>query len=284
MDNPLCIYHANCADGFMAATIMREAIGAENIDFHPGQYQKPPPDVSGRDVIMVDFSYKRPVILEMAASARSITILDHHASAERDLVDLPDNVNVEFDMNRSGAMMAWNYCHPDAEPPMLVQHVQDRDLWRFQLGGTEAVQAALFSYPYDFSIWGRFLRDDCCSELLHEGRALVRKHHKDVAELISVAQDWVCMDGAKVPLLNCPYFFSSEAGHRLAEGHPFAACYYMTPAGPVFSLRSVEGGHDVSKVAVLYGGGGHKHAAGFTVPHCQFLRLEGYWLVKTECA
>jgi len=33
----------------------------------------------------------------------------------------------------------------------------------------------------------------------------------------------------------------------------------------VFSLRSQEGGIDVSEIAIKFGGGGHKHAAGFKV-------------------
>ena len=39
-----------------------------------------------------------------------------------------------------------------------------------------------------------------------------------------------------------------------------------TPKGRTFSLRSADGGMDVSEVAKRYGGGGHAKAAGFTVP------------------
>src|SRR4051812_40261454 len=102
---PLCIYHGNCADGFASAWVVRKANTAEilnnegyptwqgdEMQFHAGVYQNPPPDVTGRHVIMVDFSYKRPVLLEMAAKAESILILDHHKTAAEDLVDLPSNV------------------------------------------------------------------------------------------------------------------------------------------------------------------------------------------------
>ena len=58
---PLCIYHHNCADGFTAAWVVKKAFG--NVDFHPGKYNEPPPDVTGRDVIIVDFSYKYDVLL-----------------------------------------------------------------------------------------------------------------------------------------------------------------------------------------------------------------------------
>ena len=80
----MCIYHGNCADGFGAAWVVRKALG--EIDFHGAKYQEPPPDVTGKDVVMVDFSYKRPVLLEMAEKANSILILDHHKTSAEDLV------------------------------------------------------------------------------------------------------------------------------------------------------------------------------------------------------
>ena len=50
---PLCIYNGNCADGFTAGWVVRKALG-NAVDFHPGVYQNPPPDVKGRDVLLVD--------------------------------------------------------------------------------------------------------------------------------------------------------------------------------------------------------------------------------------
>jgi hypothetical protein len=86
MSVPLCIYHGNCQDGFGAAWTVRHALG-DRVEFYPGIYQNEPPDVTGRDVIIVDFSYKRPVIEAMALKAHSILILDHHKSAVADLGD-----------------------------------------------------------------------------------------------------------------------------------------------------------------------------------------------------
>src|SRR6185369_16472925 len=147
----LCIYHGNCADGFGAAWAVRKALG--EIDFHAGVYQEDPPDVAGKDVVMVDFSYKRPVLLEMAKNAKSILIIDHHKTAAEDLVNLPANVITKFDMNHSGAVLTWKHFFPDQEPPILLLHIEDRDLWRFALQNTRQIQASVFSYPYDFKIW-----------------------------------------------------------------------------------------------------------------------------------
>lgn len=277
-EKTLCIYHGSCADGFGAAWAVRAALG-DAVEFCPGVYQKPPPEVAGRRVVMVDFSYKRPVLEQMAVDAQSILILDHHKSAADDLAglpeppdDLPDargwlpdaGVYARFDMDRSGARLAWDHFHA-APPPRLIDHIEDRDLWRFALPHTREIQAALFSYPYDFDVWDGLMASNT-AELITDGIAIERKHFKDMRELLGVMVGYMIIDGYRVPAANLPYTFSSDAGHEMAKGHPFAACFWLTPAGWVFSLRSDEDGLDVSKIAAQYGGGGHKHAAGFRIP------------------
>ncbi len=283
---PLCIYHGNCADGFGAAWVVRSYFEGE-VDFHAGVYGDEPPNVDKRDVIMVDFSYKRPVIERMAIGAASILILDHHKTAEADLEGfwkpparyedfithiaqglyeanmLP--VNALFDMGRSGAMIAWDYFFPGEMPPKLLEHIQDRDLWLFKLEGTREIQANIFSYPYDFDVWDRLMESD--PQILRaEGAAIERKHHKDIAELVGVAKRQMVIGGHTVPVACLPYTLSSDAGHLMAKGAPFAACYMDTPKGRVFSLRASSDGVDVSIIAKSYGGGGHKAASGFTMP------------------
>ena len=264
----LCIYHGNCADGFTAAWVFSKHF--PEADFHAGFYQTDPPDCTGRRVVMMDFSYKRPVLLKMAEVARSIVIIDHHKSAEMDLVDLPKNVQTIFDMNRSGARMVWDFFDNEGDdPPLLVKHVEDRDLWRFNLKNTKAFQANLFSYEYTFENWDKI--NQICQDVntydqfIKEGEAITRKHDKDIRELISVAATREIICGYNVPVLNAPYFYSSEAGHIMAKNEPFAACYWQSKNEREYSLRSEEGGIDVSEVAKTFGGGGHKHAAGFRV-------------------
>lgn len=260
----LCIYHGNCADGFGAAVVVRIALGSHAVEFHSGIYQTPPPDVTEREVILVDFSYKRQVLLEMSKQAKSILILDHHKTAAEDLKDLPDNITAIFDMDRSGAMMAWYYFMPGEDPPQLLRHIQDRDLWRFELPGTREIQACLFSYPYEFEIWERLLNADM-EDLRKQGQAIERKHNKDVAELVKVVTRRVDIGGYNVPIANLPYTLTSDAAHLLAKDEAFAGCYWDTPEGRVFSLRS-DDDFDVAEIAKQYGGGGHKNASGFKVP------------------
>jgi oligoribonuclease NrnB/cAMP/cGMP phosphodiesterase (DHH superfamily) len=302
--NPLilCIYHGNCADGFTAAWVVRRALGADAVDFYPGVYQRPPPDVTDRDVIFVDFCYKKEIMLELAKKAKSIMVLDHHKSAAIDMNDVKhvwgfsrtdwesmvrygdpfSRVMLEFDMNRSGAGLTWDFFNPGEPRPKLIDHVEDRDLWKFKLPNTREIQACLFSYPYDFEVWDSliegFEHPNPRNLMIDGGIAIERKHFKDIEELILVSTRPMRLGGYLVPVANLPYTMTSDAGHILCsrnfEGRksadpndpykqPFAATYYDTPNGRQFSLRSEPGGVDVSEIAVQYGGGGHARAAGF---------------------
>ena len=295
---PLCIYHGNCADGFGAAWVAHKFFGAGAVDFHVGIYQDPPPDAFGRHVLLVDFSYKRDVLIGLASRAAGVLVIDHHKSAIEDLaadgnyiVDMGrytgpltwqrfmDNcvqdqyegapygrVYTVFDVARSGAGMTWDFFFPNDVRPPLVNHIEDRDLWKFALPSTREIQASVFSYPYDFAVWDTLMRMDPYADLAVEGAAIERKHHKDIDELLRVMTRRMKIGGYVVPVANLPYTLISDAGNRLADGQPFAACYWDTPEGRVFSLRSRPEGLDVSEIAKQYGGGGHKNASGFRVP------------------
>jgi oligoribonuclease NrnB/cAMP/cGMP phosphodiesterase (DHH superfamily) len=264
----LCIYHGNCLDGFGAAWAVHYALG-ENIAFYKGIHQQPPPDVTGLDVFLVDFSYKKELLEAMLKTAASITILDHHISAEEDLRELLNNgeINGLFDMSKSGAMLAWHWFNSDQQVPELIKHIQDRDLWQFKLDGSREINAALASYPFDFEIWDKLMSDNSgeLEMLKRDGEAIERKIQKDVKDLIASGVRRMSIAGYDVPVLNAPSVYVSDAGHIMSIGEPFAACYWDHPDGRSFSLRSSDDGIDVAEVAKEYGGGGHKKAAGFTV-------------------
>jgi len=301
MTRPICIYHGGCADGFTAAWAVWKRFG-NSYDYHPGVYNNAPPDVTDRDVVIVDFSYKYDTLVEMSWKARSMLILDHHKTAAEDLGRLPSvvsehdfqtevmmlcqtqnmpHIGALFDQERSGAGIAWDFYHPGKKRPNLVDYVEDRDLWRFKLPLSREVNAFVFSYEYDFKTW------DFLSARMHDhmgvqgvadqGGAIERKHHKDVAELVAEGRRELVIGGHWVPVSNLPKTLTSDAGHLMCAPYaspnlqgemvtpPFAACYWDTPEGRVFSLRS-RGDFDVSEIAKIYGGGGHKSAAGFRVP------------------
>ena len=263
---PICIYHNNCLDGFGAAWAVRNVLG-DDVEFFKGVHQKPPPDVKGLNVILVDFSYKKDVLENMLKTAASITILDHHKSAEEDLSELlrTGKISGLFDMNKSGAMLAWEWFNPGQQSPELIKHIQDRDLWKFKLEGTREITASLASYPYDFKVWDKLMATQELDSLKRDGEAIERKLQKDIKQLIASGVRRMVIGGYDVPVLNASSAYVSDAGHVMSIEEPFSACYWDHTEGRSFSLRSCNEGVDVAEIAKRYGGGGHEHAAGFTM-------------------
>ena len=281
MPEPLCIYHGGCDDGFAAAWCVRRSLG-KGVEFYPGVYQKQPPEHDGRDVIFVDFSYKRAVLEAMARAAKSILILDHHKTAQQDLSDLgkpppleiwrkdawdgqlpqSSRIRALFDMERSGATLAWDY-FVGGKRPMFIEYIEDRDLWRKRLPNVDAFTFGLRSYPQKFDIWDMLLERPT-DELIAEGRIIERYYRLRVEELKQSAHKAI-LAGHPVWIANAPVFAASEVAGELAERDAdFGACYFEAGADRFdYELRS-RGDFDVSAIAQRFGGGGHKNAAGFS--------------------
>jgi hypothetical protein len=254
------LYHANCQDGFGGAWAVWLARG-DAATYLPVDHGDPPPDLpSDASVLMLDIAYPRDVTVALRDRVRELVILDHHKSAREELGDLEF---AHFDMNRSGAMLGWEYCHPDREPPALIRYVQDRDLWRFELPNSREVTSALSSYPLDFATWSSLNVDD----LAREGTAILRFRDETVQTMVGFAR-WGEIDGYRVPVVNATAHWS-DVGEALLQRFPeapFVGVYFEDDEGARrWSLRS-RADFDVSELAKRLGGGGHPQASGFREP------------------
>lgn len=230
--------------------------------------------MAGRDLYILDFSYKRPVMLDLIRKARAVVCLDHHKTAAEELAgDLSVIVGeglsmslrcptIIFDMNKSGARLAWEFFFPHRCVPLIVRMVEDRDLWRWALPNSREMNAALASLPRTFEEWDRLDGLVNPEELVLQGAAILRYQQQLVDAHCQHAVE-IEMDGHKILAVNATCLMS-EIGGQLAENRPFGVTWYRRGDQRYqVSLRSSSTGVDVSEVARKYGGGGHKHAAGF---------------------
>ena len=256
-DDPpdMVLYHAECSDGFGAAwAIWKRFPGAR---FIPVKHGHPPPGgLASQRVVIVDFSYARPILESMASETKNLLVLDHHITAEEALAGLPYTY---FDQNKSGAVLAWEWAH-GSQAPWLLRYIQDKDLWKWALPGSREINAALASYPFDFQLWDRFSQ----STLEQEGRAILRYERELVSKLAGQAV-MVEFQGEIVPSVQSA-ILTSQIGERLSMDHPFCLIWHERDGRRFFSMRSREDGTDVGSIAASFGGGGHTHAAGFSVP------------------
>jgi uncharacterized protein len=264
---PVILYHDNCADGFCSAWIAHQKFG-DKAQFIPVQYGQDPPDVTGKDVYILDFSYKAPVLMKMIEQAVHITIRDHHKTAQAELAQFQnsDKLDILFDMNKSGGRLTWDFFKGNENPNWLVFYTQDRDLWQWLLPNSKEVNDAIQSYPYDFHIWNSLSEYKFGTAefdmLIREGQAINRYKQQIINNAVANASP-INMAGHEVLTVNAMILQSEIAG-ELAKDRPFGTCYYIRKDGKKqWSLRSRDGGIDVSEIAKARGGGGHRNAAGF---------------------
>lgn len=262
----LCIYHKSCADGFGAALAVKcyfDLKGGE-CEYLAAQYGDAPPDVAGLDVIIVDFSYPRDVLVAMNDKAKSMIVLDHHKTAKQNLEGLDFCI---FDMERSGAMMAWEYFHGGDSVPMLIRYVQDRDLWKWELDDSKSVSCGLELLAFNFDAWKPYLNDENLDQIKSQGNTVLQYQERLVSMAVNQRRiRMISLFDYNVPIVNATNLIS-EVGNSLAESFPFGVTYFDAPKERVYSLRSIKGGVDVSVIAASFGGGGHATAAGFSIAH-----------------
>ena len=256
------IYHSNCIDGFAAAWILK-FLGPDTF-FLPAIHGDKAPDVTGKVVYIVDFAYPREEIIRMHREADFLRVIDHHATSQKELVGLDYCI---FDMNHSGAGLTWKYLTPEPMP-ILIQLVEDRDLWRWRVEGSRLANLSISTTDFTFEAWDR-LATKSLEELVEEGRSINKYVEAEMTDCIYSAKIRE-YKGYHIPVVNCTsHRIKSDVGGKLAEGYPFSICWRAGREGSIYiSLRSAEDGIDVGEFAKKYGnpGGGHCHAAGMRIP------------------
>lgn len=276
--NGFVLYHHPCTDGTAAALAAWLGGATEGFTFIGCQYGDRPEIPPGSMVYMLDFSYPRADLEALAAQGTRVVVLDHHKTAAEDLKGLPDPggysgramLSARFDMNKSGAALAWEFFKgTDGGLPIMYQFIQDRDLWKWELNGTKAFAAYLSSVPTTVEDYAKVLAgwDLNAPAYLAAGDAILRVQDEYVKRMAKNAFK-VVMFGQPATVVNAPILQSEVCDYilKMKDGATFAGAWSTNGLLDKWSLRSWDGGADVSELAAIHGGGGHRNAAGFAVP------------------
>lgn len=299
-------FHADCLDGFGAAWAGWRKFG-DAARYRPVHHGEPwrLEDVAGRDVFVLDFSFSPDELVDMARLCRTLHQIDHHVSARDAWQDRltargddarsgfsdPElGLTVLFDLDKSGARLAWEHFHPGEKVPRAIAHIEDQDLWRFRLAGTRAFCRALRLRPFEFDAWDEIV---CAAEadgaayraLCAEGEAIERFLQMEVERLaggmnVMPATLVLPPNGTNRAAsemaglaINANPLFASDLGHRLAvRSGSFGLVWQLGGDGLVRASLRACGEVDVAALASGYGGGGHRNAAGFRMPWLRFAR------------
>lgn len=255
------IYHKNCSDGFGAAWAAYEMLGnkctyiAMNYDDKEIAYE-----LKNRTIAVLDFSFTEEEISKIESNNNKMIIIDHHKTA----LKIKDLNNVILNINKSGAILAWEYFHPTKDPPTFLKYIQDRDLWEWKLENSHEFSIAFQNVPKNFYEYSKYKDVKEIRKLIKTGSAL-RDYQKELIKSIGNKAATVNWKGVTIKLVNSP-ILQSEIGDYLSSEETVALIYYKNHETNkiIGSLRS-KGNLDVSSIAENFGGGGHKNAAGFTL-------------------
>lgn len=263
------IFHANCPDGFFSAWAARRSLGCKGVRFVPCSHGNSPPDVKGKEVYVLDFSFDRDTLVQMNEDAEFLRVLDHHETSIKRFEGLDDFCLLDLD--HSGAVITWDYFFTNGMPELL-SYIEDRDLWRWELPDSKEINAAVSSYPLDFELWDKMLEDpDLLGRLAAEGSAILRYQSQQVERICKNAR-WTKIQDLSIPAVNSA-MLQSEIGARLCEEHPLAMIWCVPQRGHVrVSLRG-DGTYHLGNIAGIFGGGGHRNAAGFNMHTDTFYRV-----------
>lgn len=276
----VCFYHAGCPDGFGAVWSVRKAWG-EDARYYARSHDDllPLDELEGALVVFVDIAVDNRQLRELSRVAGHIILLDHHISAKLRYQSDLETVNeieaagheIYFDLDHSGAMLAWNFFHPEDPAPPLLEYVEDQDLWNWKLVGSEEVNAAIASYPREFEAWDE-LAQRSPEDLMRDGEPIVRSNKMEVLRAIQNTHA-ISIGNDRVEAVNATVN-RSAIGHELAKRMAFGrawGCVYRISGSRVHATLYSIADLDVSEIAGGLGGGGHRNAAGFTVSLASWL-------------
>lgn len=258
------IYHGNCPDGFGGAWAAwlkfrnkAEYIGATD-------RANPPIGLTGKKVYFIDWVYPEDMTAKVMREAEEVIVIDHHATSEAAARMVPEHV---FDTAHSAAVLAWQYFHPKKAVPKLLKHIEDYDLWKYELRDTKILNAYITSSPFEFKLWNKIAKDleknTTRKPYLMKGESILQFRDRQIADIADNAE-LVEFFGHQVLAVNSPVF-QDQLGNILAERMPPFSIVWRVNRGKLrVSLRSIDG-FNISGFAQRFGGGGHPQASGFTL-------------------
>lgn len=285
------IYHqvkpgVDCPDGIAAAWVAKQLYPEAIIRGWTYQSEILPLVNPGDDLIVVDFSFSADVIEQWIRNGVKVDVIDHHKTAEEALkrfyvedfqsaliADSHDEWNVVFDMSECGATLAWKCFFPSKPMPVFLEYVRDRDLWKFELDGTEEVHEATAKIGRTFDLFDELAqmnREQLLACLKPIGKVLLKPKRQAIAKAVrrvqwgevaghpNIAHVILNPDGSEDRL-------ASDICSVLYKSFPeslFVACFTSDKS---WSLRSDAKGNntDVGAIAASLGGGGRRNTSGF---------------------
>jgi nanoRNase/pAp phosphatase (c-di-AMP/oligoRNAs hydrolase) len=292
---PLVIYHKNCPDGFMGLVICTKALKKIEVIHDVPSANSISYEYNNRNVIVIDVAYKPEIIYQLISKCKSLLLIDHHVTFHNVIRKIKDNkFTYVYDSNKSGCLLAWEYFYPKTKIPLAIQYISDDDTGTWKMKKTlQFVSALSVKYEIDkenVKKWFNLFRDEEAKKLEVIGKVfleytnfLLKIKSKNFATMLFPSAEVL----KKYPLLgktpnvynvtvhngSCPN--TTAIGKYILNKTKCDICfiysYHIIDDKYWISMRSTD--VDVSEIAKIFGGGGHKYAAAFSLTNYNIRNL-----------
>jgi len=277
----IIVYYHNDMDGKCSAAIVKHAYGDRaNIEFVPLMYDDDvelPGDIWAHDrVYILDFTLPKRQMDELCTllPRKDVIWIEHHVTQ---LVKYEDKYSHFEGIRKNGTAssnLTWKFMYGQFnEPPPVVRCVSNMDLWKKDNLNDVHLYEWLITYmggPQDAKWDSLFQRSEIPYEMIERGQVLRNSRINQMQTDVLRAGYESDIDGHKCFKVNYSSCESiSDAGRFICDelGYKLAWIYHARKNndGKLVRVNSLRGSDeiDVSEIAMKYGGGGHKEAAGF---------------------
>lgn len=276
----LIVYHSRCSDGICSAAIVNYFLGDNcNKQFLPLAYG------DGIDLSLIDkntilwildFSFPIEMMWDLNNQVKKIFWFDHHITHESSLKVFPErlnNIEMVLDCKKSGATITWDTLFNTESRPLIVNIVEDRDLWKFKLTFTKEYSEAIYydiKDPRD-SRWSILFAEDntIATDIFEDWRIkgeILLKVKQDRINKIIKSGYYGTIKGCRAYYVNSSVDIS-EIGEEIYLSHadPIIAVIYSYTGTDTLRVSLRSNCINVCEIAKEFGGGGHMNAAGFTL-------------------
>ena len=261
-----CFYHKSDLDGHCSGAIVKmrfpecEMIGVD----YPDKLDLG--NIRGDErVAVVDFSFSRDEMVALNAKA-NLFWCDHHKSA----LEKMEGVVVPGlqEIGKAGCELTWGYLHKNEPVPTAVYLLGRYDVWDH-----EDLDVLPFKYGMrmnentlpESSIWEAcFYDNDFILNTLDRGHTILDYELKQNALIAKGMSFETTFKGLRAICINKPFPNSKVFDSVWDESkHDIMIIFGYKPGSFKYNLYSTKDNVDCSEIAKLFGGGGHKGAAGF---------------------
>lgn len=304
MNKAIIFFHAQCMDGYASAYCAYERLEVRNkqdctfVPCAPGTVFSIPDIKEATDIVFADITpqYSQLETLLNDELVKTIAVIDHHDIDKR-IVDDGKKLCLVYDKKKSACVLACEYfrCFDDLVPTHFL-YIQDRDTWQWKLDNTKEVNEGLFKNLSSSIPTSRMNQEQIrksfakMRELLNVPIEKLCEEGKTSLQFTRESIDMLCRSGEECTFKAegkmykvwcvCTRAFRSEVGAALLqkkwgkekEDPDFSVCWHYDIKNDEFwlALRSEDSKVSVAEIARMFGGNGHRNAAGITFSYNLF--------------